>query len=219
MGSPTSEKGHHYSDEHQHQVYVEDFYIGKYEVTFAEYDQFAEAKGRTKPYDEHWGRDDRPVINVSWNDAVAYTEWLSEQTGKVYRLPTEVEWEYAARAGTETAYWWGDEIGFGNANCDRCNSQWDNSKTAPVGSFSANKWGLYDTAGNVREWIGSGYSEDYSGAHKLLGRGVELKKLRVSRGGSWYHLPYMLRSAYRIGKNLTVSNRYMGFRLARSRLP
>jgi formylglycine-generating enzyme required for sulfatase activity len=122
-------------------------------VTFEEYAKFATAVGRKLPEGEGWGTGNRPVINVSWKDAVAYAEWLSEQTGKRYRLPSEAEWEYAAGAGTETKYWWGNEVGINRANCDGCGSQWDNKQTAPVGSFDANPLGLYDTAGKVFEWV------------------------------------------------------------------
>ena len=96
-----------------------------------------------------WGRGPQPVINVNWDDAQQYVAWLSRVTGQPYRLLTEAEWEYAARAGTTTAYYWGDEIGKGNANCDGCGSQWDTKQTAPVGSFAPNAFGLYDMAGNV----------------------------------------------------------------------
>ena len=103
--------------------------------------------------DSGWGRGRRPVIDVTWDDAQTYVAWLSKITGKPYRLLTEAEYEYAARAGTETAYPWGDEIGDGTmANCDGCGSQWDNKQTAPVGSFAANGFGLYDMVGNVWEW-------------------------------------------------------------------
>ncbi|MCP3897296.1 SUMF1/EgtB/PvdO family nonheme iron enzyme, partial [Moraxella sp.] len=146
-----------------HRVSVSEFAMGRYEVTFAEYDKFAQATGRKKPDDEGWGRGNRPVINVSWDDAVAYAKWLSQQTGKQYRLPTEAEWEYAARAGTETQYWWGNEIGQNRAVCDACGSRWDNKQTAPVGSFAANPFSLYDTVGNVWEWTCSEYEDKYSG--------------------------------------------------------
>jgi formylglycine-generating enzyme required for sulfatase activity len=99
------------------------------------------AMGRELPHDRGWGRGERPVIYVSWEDAVAYAEWLSVQTGQDYRLPTEAEWECAARAGTNSRYWWGDEVdedGKVWANCDGCGSQWDDKKTAPVGSFDPN---------------------------------------------------------------------------------
>ncbi len=128
------------------------FAIGRYEVTFDEYDQFASVTKRKLPNDRGWGRGRRPVINISWQDAVEYTKWLSEQTGKRYRLPTEAEWEYAARGGKETTYWWGKDLLKGTANCNGCGSQWDGEQTAPVGSFKPNPFGLYDTAGNVWEW-------------------------------------------------------------------
>ena len=93
--------------------------------------------------------DNHPVTCVSWNDATKYAVWLSDKTGKNYRLPTEAEWEYAARAGTDTKYWWGNKIGKNNANCDGCGSKWDDKQTAPVGSFAANAFGLHDVHGNL----------------------------------------------------------------------
>ena len=151
-----------------HQVSLSAFAIGKYEVTFAEYDKFANATGKSKPSDSGWGRGNRPVINVSWNDANAYAKWLSQQTGHTYRLPTEAEWEYAARAGTTTKYWWGNTasheyMNYGTDSC--CNGlakgkdRW--KYTAPVGSFAANQFGLHDTAGNVWEWVHDVYDSSY----------------------------------------------------------
>ncbi|HIE01033.1 MAG TPA: TIR domain-containing protein [Thiotrichaceae bacterium] len=171
-------QGGGYKDEQPvHEVSVARFAMGRYEITFAEYDQFAEATARKKPSDAGWGRDDRPVINVSWNDVTAYAEWLSEQTGEQYRLPTEAEWEYAARAGTKTKYWWGDDIGSNNANCR--NSYCDDSfeYTAPVGSFEANPFGLFDVSGNVWEWTCSEYEKKYSGKEQycLNKRGLFLR--------------------------------------------
>ena len=107
-----------------HEVKIDSFALSKYEVTFEEYDAFTDATGRERAADSGWGRGRRPVINVSWYDAMAYTAWLSEQTGKTYCLPSEAEWEYAARAGTETVYSWGDDIGTNRANCDGCASLW-----------------------------------------------------------------------------------------------
>jgi serine/threonine protein kinase len=129
------------------------FFLGRYEVTFAEYEQFSNATNRQLPTDSGWGRDSRPIMNVSWHDANAYTQWLSDETGQHYRLPSEAEWNFAASSGTQTSYWWGDNIGEGKANCNGCGSEWDNNKTAPVGSFKPNFFGLYDTAGNVWEWV------------------------------------------------------------------
>lgn len=138
MGSAEGEARSYGDERPRHEVTIaRPFALGRYPVTFAEYDRFCEATGRKRPGDEGWGRGRRPVINVSWEDATAYCAWLSQETGKTYRLPSEAEWEYACRAGTSTAYWWGDDIGKGNANCDGCGSQWDNKQTAPVGSFEA----------------------------------------------------------------------------------
>ena len=182
MGSPESEPGRD-DDERRHEVCVGGFSIGKHEVTFAEYDRFAEATGRSRPDDRGWGREDRPVINVSWDDATEYARWLSEETGERYRLPTEAEWEYAARAGTETAYPWGDRVGHNKANCDGCGSRWDDKQTAPVGSFEANAWGLHDTVGNVWEWTCSVYDGGYGGAERRCATGSAGRL--VLRGGSW----------------------------------
>ncbi|NNJ95166.1 MAG: SUMF1/EgtB/PvdO family nonheme iron enzyme, partial [Halobacteria archaeon] len=128
----------------RHMVMIKAFSISRREVTFDEYDRFARATGRRLPYDETWGRGKRPVINVSWHDAVAYTNWLSQQTGQVYRLPSEAQWEYAARAGSVFSYWWADSTGGTHANCFDCGSRWDGTQTAPTGSFEANRFGLYD---------------------------------------------------------------------------
>lgn len=145
---------------------VKPFAIGRYEVTFEEYDRFATATGRQLPGDKDWGRNRRPVLNVSWNDAMDYAEWLSQQTAKRYRLPTEAEWEFAARAGTETKYWWGNEMKSRMANCSDKANYMDAFRMppSPVGSFSPNPFGLYDTAGNVWEWVQDCWHENYYGA-------------------------------------------------------
>jgi formylglycine-generating enzyme required for sulfatase activity len=195
------------------------FAMGRYEVTFDEYDVFARLTGRAPPADQGWGRGRRPVINVSWKDAVAYAEWLSQQTGKRYRLPTEVEWEYAARAGTETTYWWGNDVGENRANCNGCGSRWDGKQTAPVGSFSSNSWGLHDTAGNVYEWVQDCWHKDYEGApedgSKTWGKegGGDCNR-RVIRGGSWSYEPWYVRSAYRSKDVPDLRYGNLGFRLA-----
>jgi len=180
-----------------HDVTVARFAMGKYEVTFAEYDQFAEATGRDKPDDEGWGRGNRPVMNVSWHDATAYLDWLSEQTGRAYRLPTEAQWEYAARAGTQTKYWWGNDIGTNLANCSGSGSEWSR-KTAPVGSFKANPFGLYDTVGNVWEWCADPWHSNYQGA-PTDGRIWEdsVTSKRLLRGGSFFYFPKGCRAAFR----------------------
>jgi formylglycine-generating enzyme required for sulfatase activity len=148
MGSPPNEAGRDDDEGPQHLVHVPAFSIGKYDVTFDEWDACVNAGGCSKhPSDEDGGRGRRPVIYVSWNDTLQYVRWLSLKTGHTYRLPSEAEWEYAARAGTTTAYYWGDQVGSGNANCDGCGSQWDAHHTAPVGSFTANAFGLHDMLG------------------------------------------------------------------------
>ena len=191
------------------------FAMGQTEVSFDEYDQFAKATQRSLPDDKQWGRRNRPVINVSWKDAVAYAEWLSKQTGKPYRLPTEAEWEYTARAGTKTDYWWGNDIGNNRANCDGCGSPWDNQQTAPVGSFKPNAWGLYDTAGNVWEWVQDCWNGSYAGAPDN-GAAWQTGECayRVLRGGSWIDFGRYVRSAGRIRDEPDDGDDGIGFRLA-----
>ena len=191
------------------------FALAKYEVSFAEYEAFAKATGRSEPSDSGWGRGERPVINVSWDDATAYAAWLSQQTGKTYRLPTEAEWEYAARAGSTTKYPWGDEVGLNNANCDGCGSPWDNKQTAPVGSFAANAFGLHDMHGNVWEWVQDCYHSSYEGA-PADGAAREQcdSSSRVLRGGSWDFNPAWVRSAFRGGRTASYTGYGGGFRLA-----
>ena len=200
-----------------HEVQVKAFALGRYEVTFSEYDRFTDATGRRRADDEGWGRDRRPVINVSWDDAVSYTYWLSEETGESYRLPSEAEWEYAARAGTTTAYGWGADRGRDRANCRRCGSRWDNDETAPVGSFPANRWGFHDVHGNVYEWTSDCWHESYRGAPtdgSTWTRGGYCER-RVLRSGSWAHNPTGMRSANRVGTDGRGRN-VRGFRVARS---
>ncbi|SBS34382.1 Serine/threonine-protein kinase pkn1 [Marinomonas spartinae] len=192
------------------------FYMSKYEVTFNQYDRFAEATGRALPSDNGWGRGNRPVINVSWYDAKAYAAWLSEQTGQEYRLPTEIEWEYSARANSNTSYWYGNKVKPGYSVCDSCGSQWDGVSTAPVGSQASNPFGLYDMHGNVAEWVEDCYHKNYDGAPSS--NQVWLSNQcdsRVLRGGSWFDIPRVGRSStrYRAQPKLKASN--WGFRIVR----
>ncbi len=162
MGSGVSSLD--FDERPKHDVELRRFAIGKYEVTFDEYDTFARMTGRAMPDDKGWGRGQRPVINVSWEEALTYTRWLSEQTGERYRLPTEAEWEYAAGGSARTLYWWGNSPGEGRANCFNCGSEWDAHLSAPVGSFAANALGLQDSSGNVAEWVQDCYHSSYEGA-------------------------------------------------------
>ena len=194
------------------------FALGRYEVTFDEYERFVRAAGRGRPDDEGWGRGRRPVINVSREDATAYAAWLSAETGLRYRLPSEAEWEYAARAGTETRYSWGNAIGRNRANCFLCGSRWDREQTAPVGSFAANAWGLHDLHGNVWEWVEDCWHDSYRGA-PADGRAWTTSGdcgHRVSRGGSFTGIPWFLRAAYRLQFSAGVRSGHIGFRVART---
>ena len=218
MGSPKREGGD--DDERpMRRVRIDyRFAVGVYEVTFDEWYTCADAGGCGSyiPDDEGWGRGNRPVVNVSWEDAQSYVRWLSARTGKTYRLLSESEWEYVARAGTETAYSWGDSIGVNRANCDGCGSQWDDEQTAPVGSFEANLWGVYDMHGNVYEWVQDCWNDNYEGA-PTDGSARESGNCgtHVLRGGSWSSSPKFLRSALRTW-NLRDKGRTIGFRVARS---
>ena len=189
------------------------FALGVYEVTFEEYERFAAATGRGRPNDSGWGRGGRPVIHVWWEDATAYADWLSAEAGEQYRLPSESEWEYAARAGTETPYAWGNEVGRNRANCFLCGSRWGGDRTAPAGSFAANAWGLHDMLGNVWELVEDRWHENYARAPRD-GSAWTSGGGRVSRGGSWSNGPWGLRSASRIRHNGGLYD--LGFRVART---
>ena len=199
------------------------FALSVHEVTFAEWDACVSAGGcgGYRPNDAGRGRENRPVMNVSWNDTRSYVSWLSRRTGKTYRLPSESEWEYAARAGSTTKYSWGNEVGRNRANCVGCRSRWDRQRTAPVGSFPANAFGLHDMHGNVWEWVEDCWNNSYARAPKhggawLSGECAE----RVLRGGSWLYDPRYLRAAYRLGSPSGIRNlNDIGFRVARTLAP
>lgn len=199
-----------------HQVQIgKSFAVGRFEVTFDDYDRYAESAGRPKPGDEGWGRGNRPVINISYNDVQAYLEWLKAQTGKPYRLPTEAEWEYAARAGAKGLHSWGERIGVNRAVCDGCGSEWDFTKTAPVGSFAPNLFGLYDMQGNVSEWVQDCWTPDYYDAPADgTARAQGNCGFRVWRGGSWADLPRVLRLSARTSYPRDYRSNQVGIRLA-----
>jgi formylglycine-generating enzyme required for sulfatase activity len=222
MGSPDNENGHDADESPQHKVTIaKPLAVSKFEVTFDEWDAcFVLGGCANQAVDQGWGRGARPVINVSWDDAQQYAAWLSKQTGKPYRLLSEAEWEYAARAGTTTAYSWGDEIGRGNANCNGCGSEWGGKQTAPVGSFAANAFGLYDMHGNVWEWVEDCSHGNYTGAPSDGSAWVSGDcSGRVLRGGSWFYGPQFLRAADRLGDATVLRNYVVGFRLGRTLLP
>ncbi|NOS88745.1 MAG: SUMF1/EgtB/PvdO family nonheme iron enzyme [Methylococcaceae bacterium] len=202
------------NEQHIHPVtFAQPFYLGKYPVTFDEYALYVLATQGQLPNDKGWGRGKRPVINVSWQDAADYAAWLSAQTGKTYRLPTEAEWEYACRAGTDSRFYWGD------SEQQTTDYAWfrDNAdgKSHPVGEKRPNAWGLYDMAGNVWEWVKDAYAENYQQA-PVDGTAFEPPNCaaRVMRGGTWIYEPFYLRSALRIGYFPSQRDDYLGFRLA-----
>lgn len=187
------------------------FQMAKTEVTFEQWDACATAGVCIKADDAGWGRGKRPVINVSWNDVQVYLKWLSQQTGKRYQLPTEAQWEYAARANRNTAYPWGNTINCNNANYGQCKTD----RTKPVGTYSANNFGLHDTSGNVWEWVQDCYKDTYQGAPvNGAARSACTGSDRVLRGGSWYNDPQPLRSAYRHGNTPDRRTNKLGFRPA-----
>jgi len=203
------------SEKPAHPVTLSHFAVGKYPVTFEEYDAFCEANQREKPEDRGWGRGRRPVIYVSWDDAQAYCQWLTGQTGQDYRLLTEAQWEYACRAGNGAAWCFGDN--------ERQLSQyawygedWDKGSTHPVGEKQANVWGLYDLHGNVWEWVQDWYGS-YSSEHQHDPSGPESGAYRVCRGGSWGSDADYCRSACRSLWNVPARRgTVLGFRLART---
>lgn len=200
----------------RHKVRVPKFSISKHEITFSDYDRFARATGRRLPYDQGWGRGKRPVVNVNWGDAAAYAKWISRQTGKDYRLPSEAQWEFAARAGSEGAYWWGGKTAQGKSSCFDCGSEWDNQSTAKVGSFAANAFGLHDTSGNVQEWINDCYYRGYKGAPTDGSARVTPEcSQRVVRGGSYTSPQDSLRTTRRGQTHQDTRLDNLGFRIVR----
>jgi formylglycine-generating enzyme required for sulfatase activity len=215
MGSPDG------NERPQHKVTIRrPFAVSKFEVTFGDWDACVSVGGCPREggtNDAGWGRGARPVIYVHWDDAQAYAAWFSRMTGKTYRLLTEAEWEYAARAGTATAYSWGDDIGKNNANCNGCGSQWDNRQPAPVGSFRPNPFGLYDMHGNVWEWVQDCFQDNYNGAPADGSAWTKGNcNRRVVRGGGWADSPVFLGAAFRITYSSDFRFLNLGFRLGRT---
>jgi len=189
------------------------------EVTFAQYDAYAKSIGKRLPKDEGWGRGDRPVVNVNWNDARGYASWLSRKSGKKFRLPTEAEWEYAAIASRSTNYSWGDTITckdarFNGGMSSDCYYKHDGQQggTAPVGSFNSSPWGLYDMSGNVWEWTKDCADKNYHGAPSDV-RIMRRCNVRVVRGGSWSSFQEGLHSVSFDWNEADVGTHVDGFRL------
>jgi len=247
IGSPEDEPARQ-PDEKQRTFQIRAFAIGKFEVTVAQYLRCVDAKGCKPPewlepdgqhnvetgssrYYKNLGASitglKQPIVGVGQDDALAYATWLSATTGKSYRLPSEVEWEYAARGGTSTPYWWGRDVresGKVWANCRGCGSEWDAKLLAPAESFGSNPWGLHNVLGNVWEWVADVYCERYSdkpadaSAHldDTCYTGESPKRLRVLRGGSAFYEPSLMRAAIRLRNRADFKNISVGFRIARS---
>ena len=236
MGSPSGEAGRDDDEGPRHQVRIaKPFAVGVYEVTFSEWEACVSDGGcGHRPNDEGWGGGTRPVINVSWDDAKAYVRWLSNETGEAYRLLSESKWEYVARAGTQTRYWWGDEVGSGqcrhgngaDGSLKRHYSDWEwatvgcddgEVHTAPVGQFKANRFELHDVLGNVWEWVEDCWNGSYAGAPA---DGSAWRSgncgTRMLRGGSWGGIPSFLRAAGRGRVDAGDRDFDLGFRIART---
>lgn len=232
MGSLVEKGSIRPTEQPTHEVsFNKPFAIGKYELTFADYDAFVKATGYSKPSDlgwgtKYWGRGKTPVFNVSWHDAQRYLEWLSLQTGAKYRLPSEAEWEYAARAATRTIYHTGDCINAEQANfhdkepyanCKPSGAY--RGKVIKTGSFPPNPWGLHDVHGNILEWTQDCWHENYNdapsdGSTWLTENNGNCDR-RVLRGGSWSGRAVELRSSARTGNLIDQKSIFIGFRVMR----
>ncbi len=226
MGSPVDETGRKSDEGPQHTVQVKSFALSKTEITFDQWDACVQVGGCNgyRPDDKGWGRGRWPVIHVSWIDAQNYVAWLSRKTGNAYRLPSEAEWEFAARAGKQDAYWWANQAAhdYANYGADQCCSgavsgrdRWIN--TAPVGSFPANPFGLHDMHGNVWEWVedceNNGYENAPIDGSAWITGDCSRRQLR---GGSWSDTPAFVRSAYRDAYAPSSRYDFLGFRVART---
>jgi formylglycine-generating enzyme required for sulfatase activity len=220
MGSSITDPGNQPSERPRHQVTIaKAFAVSKYPLTFDEWDTCVDYGECPRGIsDSGWGRGSQPAINVTWEDAQRYVAWLAGTTGKPYRLLSEAEYEYAARAGATTLYPWGDDIGVNNANCKGCGSQWDDTQTAPVGSFAANAFGLFDMVGNLWQWVEDCVHENYQDAPTDGSAWLEGSdcKNRIVRGGSWNNTPVNLRAANRVGTSRGFRDNLLGFRIART---
>jgi formylglycine-generating enzyme required for sulfatase activity len=198
-----------------HQVDIKPFAIGKFPITVRQWKQCVAANACAGGVTA--GDDDAPVTNVSWSDAQQFTEWLSKTTQRNYRLPTEAEWEYAARAGVHTKYWWGDQLQPGMVNCNGCNEAYDATKPVKVGSFKPNPFGLYDMGGGVDQWVADCWHKNYQGAPVDGSPWLDADcSSHVLRSGSWRSDPNYVRPSSRNYYDTNARNQTLGFRVAQS---
>jgi len=211
MGDPTSARQ---ESTPAHKVTLSGFHVGIYEVTFDQYDFFCKMTNREKPNDQNWGRGNRPVINVSWDEANAMADWLTQQTGLPFSLPSEAQWEYFARANTSSDFWTGSNLPPNYAVCLDCGSQWDGLTTAPVGSFPPNGLGLYDTAGNVGEWVLDDPHDNYQNAPGDGSAWFNADSQEKNyRGGAYSYYARDLMSHLRDWTRRDAKKKDLGFRL------
>ena len=214
MGSPANEKGRYANEGPQRDVALRaPLAVGRFEITFAEWDACVAARGCShRPNDRGWGRGRQPVMDVNWEDAQQYVEWLRQRTGRHYRLLTEAEWEYAARSGTMTAFVTGNAITEAQANYGHAVN-----RPRPAGSYAPNRFGLHDMQGNVWEWVQDCLERTYANAPIDASEPVVTPGCawRAMRGGSWSNTAAFLRSAMRYGVAATIRRDDTGFRVAR----
>jgi formylglycine-generating enzyme required for sulfatase activity/class 3 adenylate cyclase len=197
-----------------HRVTIKPFAISKFPITVREWKAFVAAKSCAYV---PTGEDDAPVANLSWADAQQFVDWLSKATQKTFRLPSEAEWEYAARGGTGTKFWWGDQFQSDMANCKGCNEHYDASRPLKVGSFKPNPFGLYDMGGNIDQWVGDCWHKDYQGAPSDGSPWLDNEcSSHVIRSGSWKNDPSYVRSSNRDHYDTDVRYPTHGFRVANS---
>jgi formylglycine-generating enzyme required for sulfatase activity/class 3 adenylate cyclase len=197
-----------------HRVTIKPFAISKFPITVREWNACVAAKSCTNAPS---GKDDAPVTNLSWTDAQQFVGWLSKVTQKAFRLPTEAEWEYAARGGTKGKFWWGDQLQAAMANCKGCNEPYESSEPVKVGSFKPNPFGLYDMGGNIHQWVADCWHKNYQGAPSDGSAWVENDCLsHVIRSGSWKNDPSYVRPSSRDHYDTGVRYPTHGLRVAHS---
>ena len=221
MGSPEGEAGRVANEGPQHPVTIaRQFAVSIYDVTFDEWKACVNVGGCPKVADSGYDAGNTPITNITWNDAETYVEWLAKMTGQPYRLPTEAEWEYMARAGTTTTYYWGNDLGTGNANCMVCGTKFDDKGLSPVGSFKPNPFGLYDVTGDAWQWLADRFHKNYVGAPTDGSAWTSGDwSLRVDRGGSWISAASNLRIAFRGSYPAGSRNYSLGLRVVRTLTP
>jgi formylglycine-generating enzyme required for sulfatase activity len=206
------------SEKPAHQVAIgAPFAIGKYEVTVQQWNACVEAKACPQVAQPPNTSPTAPMRDVSWDDAQQYVKWLARTTGKPYRLPTEAEWEFAARGGTATRFWWGAQMAAGKASCKDCGQPWAADRPANTGSFSANPYGLHDTSGSVWEWVSDCWHNNFKDAPADGGAWDQPNcRVRVIRGGSWREGEAYMVASTRFKYDAGVRQSQNGFRVARS---